>query len=289
MIEIAACSPKGTQGQRGMSKSEKTAHDPVANQSPASVEPPVHDKTDAEIAIIKRIAGRMDEASPAPRYKLGTSDTGTPILKADHSDPPMTTVLLCDVFATASTTLATGLRDQLHQAARAGPDLKAEALNVMLTVVRAIGPRDELEALLATQMAAIHNGAMVAARRLNHVENIPQQDSASNMLNKLARTFTMQIEALKRYRSAGEQTIKVQHVTVNEGGQAIVGDVTQQRGGASNETDHQPVAPQAAGHDQAASGLPLLGHVETVPFAMPVAGGPRLDCVPDARRTRRRA
>ncbi|MFZ0850020.1 MAG: hypothetical protein WAO08_12540 [Hyphomicrobiaceae bacterium] len=79
-------------------------------------------------------------------------------------------------------------------------------------------------------MAAIHNATMVAARRLSHVETIPQQDSASNMLNKLTRTFAAQVEALKRYRSAGEQTIKVQHVTVNEGGQAIVGNVSQGAG-----------------------------------------------------------
>jgi hypothetical protein len=38
------------------------------------------------------------------------------------------------------------------------------------------------------------------------------------------------VEALKRYRSAGEQTVRVEHVTVNEGGQAIVGNVA--HGGA---------------------------------------------------------
>lgn len=35
------------------------------------------------------------------------------------------------------------------------------------------------------------------------------------------------MEALKRYRSGGEQKVTVQHVSVNEGGQAIVGNVTQ--------------------------------------------------------------
>jgi hypothetical protein len=42
---------------------------------------------------------------------------------------------------------------------------------------------------------------------------------------KLARTFAAQVEALKRYRSRGDQTVRVEHVTVNEGGQAIVGNV----------------------------------------------------------------
>jgi len=37
----------------------------------------------------------------------------------------------------------------------------------------------------------------------------------------------MQMEALKRYRTGGEQKVTVQHVSVSEGGQAIVGNVTQ--------------------------------------------------------------
>jgi hypothetical protein len=98
-------------------------------------------------------------------------------------------------------------------------------LNFMLAVVKGIEPRDEVEAVLAAQMAAVHNAIMTFARRLNHVENIPQQDSAERGFNKLARTFAAQVEALKRYRSRGEQTMRVEHVTVNEGGQAIVGNV----------------------------------------------------------------
>ena len=65
----------------------------------------------------------------------------------------------------------------------------------------------------------------IANLRLSRVETIQQQESATNAFNKLARTFAVQLEALKRYRSTGEQTIKVQHVTINEGGQAIVGTV----------------------------------------------------------------
>ena len=36
------------------------------------------------------------------------------------------------------------------------------------------------------------------------------------------------MEALKRYRTGGEQTVTVQHVNVGEGGQAIVGNLTQE-------------------------------------------------------------
>ncbi len=60
-----------------------------------------------------------------------------------------------------------------------------------------------------------------------------QQDSASNAFNKLAKTFATQLEALKRYRSSGEQTINVEQVQVDDGGQAIVGNVN--RGPARNK------------------------------------------------------
>jgi hypothetical protein len=37
----------------------------------------------------------------------------------------------------------------------------------MLSIMQGIVPRDEIEGLLAAQMAAVHNAAMTLARRLN--------------------------------------------------------------------------------------------------------------------------
>ena len=100
----------------------------------------------------------------------------------------------------------------------------------MASIVRGIEPQDQIEAMLASQMAAVHLATMTFARRLAHVDNIPQQDSAERAFNKLARTFAAQVEALKKYRTGGQQHVTVKHVTVNEGGQAIVGNVS--HGGA---------------------------------------------------------
>jgi hypothetical protein len=167
--------------------------------------------------------------------------------------------------------------------ARDGKVLTAEEYNSIIAIVGGIGPRDPTEALLATQMAAIHNATMVATRRLNHADSLAQQDSASNMLNKLTRTFATQIEALKRYRSNGEQTIKVQHVNVNEGGQAIIGNVTTQGGATKIEgQSHEPsLAP--------ASGPALLGDLEANRAALPGPGGTRQEGVPIPRSTGGRA
>jgi len=100
-----------------------------------------------------------------------------------------------------------------------------EGLNFILSLVKGVKPKDQVEAMLAAQMAAVHIATMTFARRLAHATNILQQDSAERAFNKLARTFAAQVEALKRYRTGGEQKVTVEHVTVNDGGQAIVGHV----------------------------------------------------------------
>jgi hypothetical protein len=119
------------------------------------------------------------------------------------------------------------LLDRIKAAAE-GQVLNEDQFNFMLSIVKGIEPRDQVEAMLAAHMAATHNAIMTFARRLNHVENIPQQDSAERAFNKLARTFAAQVETLKRYRG-GEQTTRVGSVTVNDGGQAIVGNVSGQK------------------------------------------------------------
>jgi hypothetical protein len=113
----------------------------------------------------------------------------------------------------------------LTQIASKGSEISENEMNATLATISEIGPRDAVEALLATQMAAIHSATIKMARRLAHVETIQQQDSAERALNKLARTFAAQVDTLKRYRSKGEQRVYVERVNVGEGGQAIVGNV----------------------------------------------------------------
>lgn len=115
------------------------------------------------------------------------------------------------------------------------PDKRIDesASNFVLGFVDSMKPRDPAETLLLTQLATVHEAAMMMARRLNHSENIPQQDSAERAFNKLARTYTAQLEALKRYRSKGQQTVRVERVNVESGGQAVVGNVT--HGGRGND------------------------------------------------------
>src|SRR6266436_2445023 len=127
----------------------------------------------------------------------------------------------------------------LNVGSRAGK-VDERGLNFLLSVVKGVKPRDQVEALLAAQMAAVHAATMTFAWRLARVQTIPQRDSAERAFNKLARTFAAQVEALKRYRSRGDQTVRVEHVTVNEGGQAIVGNVNHGGRGVPKKEEATP-------------------------------------------------
>ena len=134
------------------------------------------------------------------------------------------------VLGTSSQEFMDGVLRQLANAVSPGKDADEEAINFALAVIAGIEPKDELETMLAMQMVAIHLATMTFTRRLAHVETLDQQHGSERALNKLARTFAMQLESLKRYRTGGEQKVVVQHVNVNEGGQAIVGTVDRGRG-----------------------------------------------------------
>jgi hypothetical protein len=156
-------------------------------------------------------------------------------LVPDHPDGTTGYILLMEALGTTDLDFLNSVLGQLANVGSPGRDVDEQGTNFMLSVIKGIRPRDQIEAMLAAQMAAVHTATMTFARRLGHVENILQQDSAERAFNKLARTFTTQMEALKRYRTGGEQKVTVQHVTVGEGGQAIVGNVTQDRREAATD------------------------------------------------------
>jgi hypothetical protein len=87
-------------------------------------------------------------------------------------------------------------------------------------------------------------------------------------LSEEPRTYAVLVEALNKHRGKGQQKIIVQHVHVNEGGQAIVGDISHGGGGDEREKRNQP---QAIGHSPGAAmrcpdaereAVPVAGHAE---------------------------
>jgi hypothetical protein len=169
-------------------------------------------------------------------------------LAADHPDPAVGQVLLMAALGTADHDFFGGVVRQLGDASSQDGKVDERALNFMLSVVKGIRPRDQVETMLAAQMAAVHMATLTSARRLALADTLPQQDAAERAVNKLSRTYATQMEALRRYRFGAAQNVTVQHVSVSEGGQAIVGNVTQTAREPVPESDAQ--APPAPTHSR---------------------------------------
>jgi hypothetical protein len=124
--------------------------------------------------------------------------------------------------------------------------------------VKGIEPRDQIEAMLAAQMAVVHKAAMKFEQRIAVAENLIEAETAERMLNKCTRTFASQIQTLKLYRGRAEPRVTFQNLSVNEGSQAIVGNFTQQT------------------PDKTASSIPAITDARTVPMPLLDAQKPRL-------------
>ena len=227
---------------RDLSPSKKP--DPNAGKyMPTAHEQAVLDKYKAQTA-----------ADNTPRIKVSVDKKATAI-SLDHPDELVGHALLTQALGTVDSDFVIGLLTQLGSATSQDQRPNESAINFLLSVIKGAKPKDQFEVMLAAQMAVVHTATMTFTRRLANVETIQQQDSAERALNKLARTFAMQMEALKRYRTGGEQKVTVQHVSVNEGGQAIVGNVNQTAGGTAAE---KPVTTTPALSDARQQAMPII-------------------------------
>ena len=219
--------------------------------------------TEREKSALAKLVSRR-AAETAPRLNVPKGGEAAEIL-LDHPDKKFGYALLLEALGTADLDFIDGLLYQLINASSQGDQIDERELNFMLSIIKGVKPKDQLETMLAIQMAAVHMATMTFARRLTRVENIPQQDSAERAFNKLARTYATQMETLKRYRTGGEQKVTVQHVSVSEGGQAIVGNFTQ----AAEEAAPKKAANIApALTDARTSAMTIIGNQERAPVAL---------------------
>jgi hypothetical protein len=136
--------------------------------------------------------------------------------------------------------------------------------------LEAIGPRDPLEGMLAAQLLVVHEAAMECFRRA-HIrdQTFEGRDQALGHATRLVRSYAALLEALNRHRGKGQQVVRVEHVTVQAGGQAIVGAVSQGQGGGDGRgSDERPHAKALAHAPE-----PAVRGADPGREAVPVAGG----------------
>jgi hypothetical protein len=189
-----------------------------------------HDPSDAEKQEIAAASGRHKRRPPRVTIDIRQSENAAVKIYPTHSDGQGWEARLKDALGTTSPAFVDRELVQLLNVFcdRAGT-LNEAAVNAALAVVDGLKPQNEIEAMLALQMAVTHALAMKFSARLYNgaLETIPQQDSAALTLSRLQRAFTTQMDSLSNMRRGGRQKVVVEHVHVYPGGQAIVGNVTQ--------------------------------------------------------------
>ena len=194
-----------------------------AAPSHAELERQARERAEANAARALATGGERRRA-PKMAVREG-SEPGAVALAYDHADQEEALALAMAEVGTSDPRLFDGLTLQIAQLGAAGRPLSPHEMDFAMAAIAAAQPRDGFEALLAAQMAAVHVATMDALGKLRRAQTIPWQDAHERAANKLARTFATQMEALRRHRTGGQQKVTVEHVTVHEGGQAIVGHV----------------------------------------------------------------
>jgi predicted secreted protein len=143
---------------------------------------------------------------------------------------------MIDVLRKSPTVLNTeASRQRLEMASKAG------SLVVAVDAAETIKPRNSLERMLAHQLGALHTLAMsmmanakdLGRQHMAAMENQALAVEAARNANAAARlitTFQNGMLTLDRVRRGGRQTVTVQHMTVKDGGQAVVAASVRGRG-----------------------------------------------------------
>ncbi len=97
--------------------------------------------------------------------------------------------------------------------------------DLLLAMGAELEPQDAIEAMLVIQIGLAHVGSMTAMGRMADAKNDQAREGYSRIAARMNQAFINQIEALRRHRGRTTPAVSVGQVTVNEGGQAIVGTV----------------------------------------------------------------
>jgi hypothetical protein len=166
---------------------------------------------------------------PAPvRVKLQRINAG--LAKAHPpggKDGKLWWARLQKALGTSSNAFVSASLFQLQGAARLPDGIISElGMNSALALIEAAEPRNEIEGALALQMACTHIASMgILGSFAGGCTTERRIGLFSSAAARLMRTYAAQVEAFRHLRQGGSQFMRVEHVHVNEGGQALIGNV----------------------------------------------------------------
>lgn len=132
-------------------------------------------------------------------------------------------------LGTASSDFVNASLIQLQTAARL-PDsgISEIAVNAALAFIEGAKPRNEIEAALAIQMACTHAATMTVLGRLNSPGVGERRIAAiGSAAARLLQAYAKQVEVWRRLKNGGSQFVRVEHIHVSDGAQAVIGNIQQ--------------------------------------------------------------
>jgi hypothetical protein len=189
--------------------------------------------TEEEKASIAKYQG-LAKSKPV-KFKEVKGDSDKVNIDFEYPDGQLRQVKLSEALGTADPDLQGHFLEQIAETFKGtvsseGQDNKAiiTATNRAMAILNGIQPQNEIEAMLVVQMIGVHNMAMATlGRAMLKNQTFAGRQANADQATKMLRTFAVQMEELKKYRTGGQQKTIVENVNVNEGGQAIVGTVNQ--------------------------------------------------------------
>ncbi len=173
-------------------------------------------------------AGKPGQDAPRPvRVKLRRVNASQAKNYPPDGETKVWWQRLKKALGTSSSDFVNASLRQLHLAAQLPfGGISEIAVNAALAMIEAAAPKDEIEGALAVQMACTHSAVMAVLARLGGGGGSERRVVAlGSTAARLLRAYSTQVEVFRRLRHGGNQYVRVEHVHVNEGGQAVIGNV----------------------------------------------------------------
>ncbi len=145
-----------------------------------------YEPTPRERKALEAQRARKDKRPSRPNV-TATINGGTARVIFTHSAPDVALPVFMESLGTADMDFMNGLSVQLVKLAWNGSSVSEQDFKFLLATVAGVEPNDEVEALLAAQMAAVHNATMASARRLKVAKTNQQRETSGSAFSKLAR------------------------------------------------------------------------------------------------------
>jgi hypothetical protein len=180
-------------------------------------------KEEAKQSLVREYLSKTAQYPKVPAFELHAG--GRKLFNFKGLSAPEVNALLMKATGTVH---SSAQRHLITQATSALPNNSGDSViphNSLVENLSSMSPKTELEAMLSVQLISVHNFAMDFFSQLSlPTEFAEVTDRQLNRITKLLTVFQKGIVTLEKLRQR-EQVIKVQHVHINQGGQAVIGNV----------------------------------------------------------------